>query len=150
IRPASRELFKTAWRDGFRRICMQILAPDDSNSGRSGVDVPRFSGLFSLVESARAFGQWCSDNPDRPLELILHLVDLPLAMEITSGRLDLQELLSSQDLRFWVKIIYPDGRVQRQLCQEQEGTTLGQLAEWLGMEIDRWQIQPLPQIGAAA
>lgn len=149
IRPASLELFDTAWQDGFRHICMQILATGDSGSGRSEVDVPPFSGLFSLVESVRAFGQWCNSHPDRPLELILHLVDLPLAMEITSGRLDLQELLSSKDLRFWAKVIYPDGRVQRQMCQEKENVTLGEMAEWLGMDVTQWQVQPFPQIGAA-
>ena len=76
-------------------------------------------------------------------------VDPSLALEITRRRLDVQELLSSSDLRFWVKAIYPDGSVQRQMCQEKEDVTLGEMAAWLGMDVAQWQVQPFPQIGSA-
>lgn len=149
IRPASLELFETARQDGFSRICLEILASGDSGSGQIGEHDQPFSALFSFVESVRAFGDWCRRYPDRQLELILHLVDPSLALEITRRRLDLQELLSSSDLRFWAKAIYPDGRVQRQMCQEKEDVTLGEMAAWLGMDVAQWQVQSFPQIGSA-
>jgi hypothetical protein len=149
IRPASVELFDTAWQAGFRRICMQILASGGSGSEQTGEDVQPFSALFSFVESVRAFGEWGRGDPRRHLELMIHLVDPSLALEITTRRLDLQELLSSKDLRFWAKAVYPDGRVQRQMCQEKEDVTLGEMAKWLGMDVAQWQVQPFPQIGSA-
>jgi hypothetical protein len=128
---------------------MQILASGGSGSGRRVDDVQPFSALFSFVESVRAFGEWCRSHPDRHLELTLHLVDPSVAREITRRRLDLQELLSSSDLRFWAKAVYPNGRVQRQMCQEKEDVTLGEMAAWLGMDVAQWQVQPFPQIGSA-
>ena len=148
IRPASLELFETAWQHDFRHICMQILASGGSGSGPRGDDAQPFSALFSFVESVRAFGEWCRRHPDDHLELIIHLVYPSVAMEITRRRLDLQELLSSTDLRFWAKTIYPDRRVQRQMCQEKEDVTLGEIAEWLGMDVAQWQVQSFPQIGS--
>jgi hypothetical protein len=145
---ASMELFDTAWQDGFRRILMQILASGSKDVPKS--DRPRpFSAMFSLVESVRAFGEWCRIHPSRKLEVAIYVLDRPVYLEITGGRLDLYELLSSCDLRFWAEVIYPDDKTRRQMCQAGGDATVRDLADWLGLDLNHWQVKSIPRIGSA-
>ena len=148
VRRASTELFDVVWRDGFRRVLMQVLASGGTADSRARYDIRPFDALFSFVESVRAFGEWCRKYPERQLELALHVVDPSIYLEITRGRLDLEELLSSHDLRFWAKAVYPDGKIQRQMCQELEDESIGCLSEWLGLDVDHWQVESVPPIGS--
>lgn len=149
VRLASAALFDAAVRDGFRRIYMQLLASGGAADTPRSYNVRPFSPLFSFIESVRAFGEWCRRNPERPLELTLCVLDPSVYLEISRGRLNIDELLSSVDLRFWAKIVYPDGKIQRQICQELDVVTVGGLVAWLGLDPEQWSVQSFPRTGSA-
>lgn len=146
VRLASTELYDTAWADGHRRVLQQVLA---SGGSASGVDLQPFTPLFSFIESVRAFGIWARKHPDRALELVVHVVDPSVYFEIARGRVDVLEVLSSIDLRFWATIVYADGKIERQMCQEREDVTLGCLADWLGLDPNRWSVESIPPVHTA-
>jgi hypothetical protein len=149
VRHASADLFDVAWQEGFRRIGMQVLAAGGSEKSLKPYDVTPFSAMYSFLETVRAFGRWCTAHPEIPLELAIHVVDPLIYFEISRGRLDIDELLSSVDLRFWAKLVYPDGRIQRQLCQELENERLAGIACWLGLDPGLWSVESIPHIGAS-
>jgi SIR2-like domain len=148
VRDASMQLFDTAWQHGFRRILMQILAAGSEDAPRSGRHRP-FSATSSLVESVRAFGQWCRNDRDQKLEVAMYVPDRSVYLEITSRRLDLGDLLSSRNLRFWYKVIYPGGKIRRQMCLAQEHETVGELADWLGLDLTHWEVESIPRVRTA-
>jgi hypothetical protein len=149
VRQASAELFDTAWQHGFRRIKMQVLASGGSSEALKPHRKRPFRPMFSFVESVRAFAEWCRARPERKLELSIYVVDSSIYLEIIRRRLDVDELLSSCDLRFWAKVIYPDGKVQRRMCQELEDVPIGELAQGLGLDQEHWSVTSIPQIGSA-
>ncbi|MEZ5398219.1 MAG: SIR2 family protein [Bryobacteraceae bacterium] len=144
IRGATEDLLDAALEDGYRRVFMQVLA-----AGGGSSDIRPFDALWSFIESVRAFGTWARRHPLNPLELAIHVLDPSIYMEIARGRLDLEELLTSLDLRFWAKAVYPDGRIERQYCQELEDAPLGEFAQWIGLDPGLWQVESIPPIGSA-
>jgi hypothetical protein len=148
IGEASEELFGTASKDGFERILMQVLGAGGAKNAASSYNKRPFQPIFSIIESIRAFGRWCRANPNRHLELIIHVVDESIWREISWGRLDIDELLASSDLRFWANIFYPGGRMQRQICLQAYDATFERLARWLGLAPDHWQVEAIPSAGA--
>ena len=79
----------------------------------------------------------------------MYVLDRPAFLEITSGRLDLAELLSSRNLRFWGKIIYPGGKIRRQMCLAKERETVGDLTDWLGLDPGQWKVESIPRVRTA-
>lgn len=91
--------------EGKDHVRMSLLA-----TGRSSHLHPR----FSLVEMIRAYARFRRAR-ESSLRLTIHVVDAPAAFEMTSGRLDVGELLTAEDVRFWVEILDRHGGVQREL-----------------------------------
>lgn len=60
--------------------------------------------VYAFMEVVRAFGEWRRMHPKSRLRLILH-IQLDVAFNLTSERIDVQELLSSELLRFWVVVV---------------------------------------------
>jgi len=68
---------------------------------QSGGTVPL---VFGFMEGVRAFGEWRRRNPNSNPRLILH-IESDLAFNLTSQRIDVQELLSSEFIRFWAVVL---------------------------------------------
>jgi hypothetical protein len=115
----------------------------------SGGTVPR---VFALMEIVRAFGQWRRHNPDSKLRLILH-IDSDLAFNLTSGRIDVQELLSSEFIRFWSVVMLDregdrDREPTRRILYYRPDTKFVEVLKELGVPYERgsseWSVSVFP------
>ena len=60
--------------------------------------------VFAFMECVRAFGEWRRKEPKSQLQLILH-IQSEVALNLTSDRINVQELLSSELIRFWTVVV---------------------------------------------
>jgi hypothetical protein len=93
VRAASRALLEQVSRDGFEAVHL-LLPPHGGN-------VPP---VYGFMEAVRMFGCWKRSNPKRNLRAHLY-VGPEVALNLTSQRIDLQELLTSDLVRFWTEVI---------------------------------------------
>jgi hypothetical protein len=91
---------------GYRLARFQLLS-----GGPGRVFPPR----MSLVQMIRGYSDWRGGPTVRDFSIALHLVDPNLLFELTTGRIDVVELLTCPDVRFWVEIVMPSGEVERHL-----------------------------------
>lgn len=138
---AATELFAWASGQGFARLRMQLLA-----SGKTS----HFPARFSLAETIRAFGRW-KRRSGSPLPLAIHLVDPGALFEVSTGRLDVVELLTCDDLRFWVEVVDGGRVLERELIFAPPERTVGELADHFDVRSRGWEVEvsPRPQPGSA-
>jgi hypothetical protein len=126
IYDASLALFETATR--YECIRMQLLAtggqdkqgvPDETWKVRS------YPERFSFVQTLRAWAAWRRAHPTARCRLALHVVLDAVYQDIASGRIDVLELLSCEDIRFFVEIVGDTGEIERRLFQAPPDGTLG-------------------------
>lgn len=62
--------------------------------------------VYAFTEVVRAFGEWKvkEQNAERPLHLVLY-IQSDVEFCLTSGRIDIPELLASRLIRFWVIVV---------------------------------------------
>ena len=150
IGEAATELFQWAAAQGFQRLRMQLLA-----SGKTS----HFPSRFSLAETVRAFGRWKRESGS-PLPLVIHLVNPGALFEVSTGRLDVVELLTCDDLRFWVEVVDGVRVLERELMFEPVERTVGALAARFDVRGGGWSVEvnprpqsssgPVPVLGAAS
>jgi hypothetical protein len=104
VNPAVRALLNRALRDGFEVVHLQLLA-----AGRLQV----FPATFSLIEIARAYGQWRRRHMSSNVRLVVYVVDPLVLFNVSTGRTQVQELLSVEPARFWVEVICENKQVVR-------------------------------------
>ncbi len=145
IYEASKDLFKHTAERGYCRILMQLLA--------SGGKEPRFPERFAFIQIVRAFGDWLRKNRDAQLQVSLFLVSPPVYLEIASGRLDVLELLTCPDIRFWTEILDGHTIIERRIFTlRPREFTLGHVAEHLDLPRTGWQVEiiPAPSLGISS
>jgi hypothetical protein len=111
ITESVRELMDRATRDGFSLVRCQLIA---AGPGRE------FPALVSFIQMVRGFAMWwrdaiCHDRA-RP-KLAIHLVAPDVLFAVSSGRINIIELLTAEDLRLWVEVVRTtagDGPYQEQ------------------------------------
>ncbi len=128
-------LFGEIERCGVRRVVMQQIY-----SGKRSL----FPDRLALAQIARAFGYWKRVQPKSTFELELHTWKPTIYQELASGRLDLIEMLSSDDIRFWAEIVESDGAVERRLFHEEPGFEIRALLERLEAPADGWTLEVSP------
>jgi SIR2-like protein len=148
IRPASRELFETVGRR-YRGIRMQLLA---SGGGHYKAGEPRWSARtfparYALVEIVRAWREWREANPGADCRLALHVVDPSVTREISSGRIDVVELLQAADIRFWAEIVENGVLLERRLFHKDEATQLQSIVDELDLPVPHWKFLVSPPTG---
>jgi hypothetical protein len=75
-----------------------------------------FSARAVLSEMIRAFANWRRSPANVSLKLKICVLDFDALFEIRSGRLDVAELLTTEDVRFWVEVADADDvRHQREM-----------------------------------
>lgn len=136
------ELLDWAAASGFRTVRMQVLA-----SGKSA----HFPARFSLAEAVRAFGRWRRAT-GHALALRIHLMDPRALLEVGTGRLDVVELLTCEDVRFWVEVVDGGQVLEREMVFSDCDDPLSRIAERFDVPRTGWAIDvnPRPRLGAKA
>ncbi|HTV21075.1 MAG TPA: SIR2 family protein [Polyangiaceae bacterium] len=132
---------------GLERIHLQLIA-----AGRNdGADIRTFPARYSLVQIARAWGDFTRtyarrDNP-RVRLLSVYVMDEYVYREVAIGRIDIAELLDCPDLRFFCEILRDDGEIERRLFQMTPHQELGQLSTELNLDAPSWSARVSPSPG---
>jgi hypothetical protein len=95
---AGQELFDRVAADGFEILHVELPAV--------GGTVPP---VYAFIESVRSYGLWKKQHKQRAFELILH-VGGDVMLNLTSNRIDIRELLTSNLTRFWAVVSTDSGR----------------------------------------
>lgn len=132
---AIRLLCDAAVRDGYDTIRTQLFAV-----GRGKA----FPGYYSLITMVRAFAAWRRDNPDHAICLKLHVIDPDVILELTSSRIDILELISQSDIRFWVELQLEGASVERHIEYCDGTTTISAIAEKYHASAPDWVADVIP------
>lgn len=135
IGDAVREMLDWAVENGFRYVRMQVLA-----SGRTA----HYPARFSLAETVRAYGRW-RRRTGHPLALRIHLVDVRALLEVAAGRLDVVELLTCEDVRFWVEVVDGHQVLERELVFADCDDSLNGIAERFDVPRAGWTMEVSPR-----
>jgi SIR2-like protein len=148
----------------FRTIRMQLVGTRRSSGGSRWGSAPRgrrrkdspdaesarsvpaqANGRFVLIQTVRAFRDWHARNPTARCKLVLHLVAESVTMEIASGRLDVLEILSCEDVRFATEIVRDDRTVERRVFERYPRTTrLRDIVKQLDLSVHQWTVEVSP------
>ena len=144
IRAAMLALFDLASRE-FHTLRAQLIAVGrDEDAPRSPAHSERpYPARFSFIQVVRAWGEWLRANPESRTRLVLHVMDETVLRELSSGRLDVVELLHCSDLRFWTEI-EDAGSLQRRSFHCDPQTTLERIAGELCLHAESWTFELVP------
>jgi hypothetical protein len=148
IYDASLALFDRVSED-CRCIRMQLLATGGKNKiGVSDEEwkVRNYPERFSFVQTVRAWACWRKKNSNSRVcrKLALHVVLDSVYQDIASGRIDVLELLTCEDIRFFVEVVSEAGEVERRLFQEMPDYTLGTMVKDLQLSATQWTMKVTP------
>jgi hypothetical protein len=146
IHDASLALFEHVAKR-YRCIRMQLLATGGQDKiGVSDAEwkVRNYPERFSFVQTVRAWAAWRKRHPKVDCKLALHVVLDTVYQDIASGRIDVLELLSSADIRFFVEVVSEGGEVERRLFQKMPDLTLGAVVEDLQLTAAEWTVKVTP------
>jgi hypothetical protein len=147
VHDASRALFEQVG-PRFRCIRMQLLA----TGGQDKVDlstwqVRNYPERFSFIQTLRAWAGWRRAHPHTDCRLVLHVVADSVIREIASGRIDVLELLSCVDMRFFGEVLGEQGELERRLFQLSPDTRLAAVAGDLQLAPGLWEARVTPPPG---
>lgn len=151
------------WRDRFTRdlrlipACTRDALDWAAEHGAERLRVPllgagrsrHFPAAVALAQIIRAHRDWMRDTR-RIVRLAIHVVDASALFELESGRLDVEELLTTSDLRLWAQVEGTDAdRTIPEPMIHRYDTPLAHVAHQLGIADDPgWQVRidpsPLP------
>ena len=146
IYEASLALFERVGQD-YRCIRMQLLATGGKDKiGVSDVEwkVRNYPERFSFGQTVRAWAAWRKKNSSVNCKLALHVVLDTVYQDIASGRIDVLELLTCEDIRFFVEVVSEVGEVERRLFQEMPDLTLGTVVKSLQLSAAEWTMKVTP------
>lgn len=128
-------------------IRMQLLATggtDKQGGSESGWKVRNYPERFSFIQTVRAWAAWRKKNPKQTCRLVLHVVLESVYQDIASGRIDVLELLSCEDIRFSVEVVSESGEIERRLFQTMPDVTLNSVVRNLQLSPVQWTVQVTP------
>jgi hypothetical protein len=155
IYTASKALFDLA-APRYRRIRMQLLAAGGSTAlvplpgGPQPLeylgDVRPFPERYSFVQTVRAWGDWRRARGNRNVDccLALHVIAPSVYMDLASGRIDVLELLSCVDLRFWAEIAAQSEEFERRLFQTSSKEKVSAIVRKLNLSPPHWTVEVSP------
>jgi hypothetical protein len=132
---AATELFEWAAARGYTRVRMQLLASGSKS---------HFPAHFSLAETLRAYGRWRRQSP-AGLRLSMHVIHPAALFELTSGRMDVVELLTAPDVRFWVEVVDSERVLERELAFAPAERTVAEIAEQFEVGARGWSVEVNPR-----
>jgi hypothetical protein len=152
---ASKALFDLA-APRYQCIRIHLLAAGGSaafvpSPGRSQPleylgDVRPFPERYSFIQIVRAWGDWRKTRRNRNVDcrLALHVIAPAVYMELASGRIDVLELLSCVDLRFWAEIAAHSEEFERRLFQTSSKEKLSAIVRKLNLSPQHWTVEVSP------
>ena len=149
VYPASKVLFEHV-AEHYNRIRMQLLAVGSKKTDEKSTreyDRRNYPERFSFIQTVRAWAAWRKKNPKVDCRLALHVVVDSVYQDIASGRIDVLELLSCEDIRFFVEVVSETGEVERRLFQEMPNWTLADLIKDLQLSPSHWTVKVTPPPG---
>jgi hypothetical protein len=144
VGPAAGALFEVLKAGNYSRIHMQLLAGGGDGTEMETWSRRPFPARFAFIEVVRSWGAWLRAHPSNSCCLTLHVVDLEVTRELSSGRIDVTEILLCDDLRFWVEIVEADGTLERRLFQKDPRTTIQEVIDELGLSAPYWTFEVSP------
>ena len=96
------------------------------------------------MQTVRAWAAWRNTHPSVDCKLALHVVLDAVYQDIASGRIDVLELLSCADIRFFVEVVSDAGEVERRLFQTMSDLTLDAVVEDLQLSPAQWRVKVTP------
>ena len=150
IYKASLALFRHLNGKNYRCIRMGLLATGGKEKTRvSGARwmVRSYPERFSFIQTVRAWADWRKTKPKRNCRLAFHVVLDLVYHDIASGRIDVLELLSCPDIRFFVEVVSAAGEVERRLFQAMPNLTLDLLVKDLQLTAAQWTLEVTPPPG---
>jgi len=148
IYDASLALFEQV-PEGCRCIRMQLLA----TGGRDKIGVSdkkwkvrNYPERFSFVQTVRAWADWRKKNSNSRIDrkLVLHVVLDTVYQDIASGRIDVLELLTCEDVRFFVEVVSEADEVERRLFQKMPDYMLDTMVKDLQLSATQWTVKVTP------
>jgi hypothetical protein len=136
----------------YRCIRMQLLASggaDKQGVSQAEWKVRPYPERFAFAQIVRAWGDWRrAGHQTAACKLALHVVAEPVYREIASGRIDVLELLSCPDVRFWAEVVSESGEFERRLFQEGPQATLHDVVRELNLSPEHWtfEVSPAPSL----
>ncbi|MEA2001906.1 MAG: SIR2 family protein, partial [Actinomycetota bacterium] len=139
IREATRSLLNIVDTTPYRTLRMQMLSAGGSRT---------FPRRVSLIQSVRAFGAWKRET-NSDLRLAIHLVAPEVWLDIASGRINVADLATVQEIRFWVELLPAHGAPERRIFDLRGTAPLKQLLSLLAVPEDGWtaEVIPAPEVG---
>jgi hypothetical protein len=144
---AATALFDACSSEGFRALHLQLLSA-------GGADVPylqtprhdlkNFTNRFAFVQITHAWAAWRREHPSTNLRLVMHIIQPEVYSEIASGRLDVLELLTCEDLRFWVEVRWSEAEIERRLFQLASTQPLRAVLATLNLPAPGWTFRIVP------
>jgi hypothetical protein len=134
----------------YHGIRMQLLATGGQDKrGVSQADwkIRNYPERFSFIQTVRAWAAWRKKKPKVDCRLALHVVTDSVYQDIASGRIDVLELLSCEDIRFFVEVVSESGEVERRLFQKMPDWTLAELIKDLQLSPSHWTVKVTPPPG---
>lgn len=129
------ELLDWAAAQPFHTVRMQVLA-----AGQTA----HYPARFSLAETVRAYGRWRRAT-SHTLALRIHVTDPRALLELSAGRLDVAELLFSEDVRFWVEVVDGGQVLEREMVFGDCDWPLSRIAERFDVPRKGWEIDVNPR-----
>ena len=134
VAEAVQELFDEVGRPNERGIRPSVHL---QLSSRGGTVPP----VYAFIEVVRAFGEWRRKSPQSQLCLVLH-IQFEVAFNLTSERIDVEELLSSELVRFWaIAVSDPDQEPIRRILHYRKDCLLREIFEELDVPCEPGQAE---------
>jgi hypothetical protein len=153
IYDASMDLFDRV-TTRYRCIRMQLLAAGgtDKLGASSHRTIRTYPERFAFIQIVRAWAVWRNSHPDSDCRLALYVVLDAVYHDIISGRIDVLELLSCRDMRFFAEIVSDAGVLERRLFQMMPDTPLNEIVRQLQLSSEHWTVEvtPPPSLEAPA
>ena len=137
---ATKELLELASASGHDVIHAQLLSAGKHRT---------FPSIVSFIQMLRGYADWARRRhvTDVP-ELILHVVDPSVLAAISANLINIVELLTCVDLRFWVELLRQDGEVERHQLFREPTTEVCTLLDDLDIPDSGWtfDLHPNPTV----
>ena len=134
VRAAAQALLNHVCKDGFEAFHLLLPA--------HGGNVPP---VYGFMEAVRMFGCWKRSNPKSNLRAYFY-VGPEVALNLTSQRIDLQELLTSDLVRFWTEVM-TDAKAEpfRRVFYHRPEKLVTELLREVGApESEEWELSVCP------
>ena len=134
----------------YRTLRMQLIATGGADKvSPTAWQVRSYPPRFSFIQTTRAWAAWRKENPASDCRLVLHVMIESVYYDIASGRIDVLELLSCPDMRYFVELVSDTGELERRLFQTMPDFTLRELVQSLQLTPSAWEFEvtPPPVVG---